>query len=86
MIHINFDGGVEPCPFAPYSDLNLNKVSLKEALDSKLLRTIRDQHAWLEQNNNCGCSLWENRDWLMSLVKEKEQAPIEIAEEIASEV
>ncbi|HNZ42640.1 MAG TPA: radical SAM protein [Bacteroidales bacterium] len=86
LIHINFDGGIEPCPFAPYSDVNLNNVSLKEALNSKLLRTIRDQHAWLEQNNNCGCSLWENRDWLKSLTKEKEPVSEEIAEEIASAV
>lgn len=73
FIHINYDGGVEPCPFAPYSDINLKNVSLKEALNSNLLRTIRDKHAWLEENNECGCSLWQNREWLKSLVKEKEE-------------
>ncbi|HQI71230.1 MAG TPA: hypothetical protein PLT47_10795, partial [Bacteroidales bacterium] len=86
LIHINFDGGVEPCPFAPYSDLNLNRVSLKEALDSELLRTIRNRHTWLEEHNNCGCSLWENREWLMSLTKKKEEETKEIPEEIAKAV
>lgn len=86
LIHINYDGGVEPCPFAPYSDINLNNVSLKEALNSDLLRTIRNNHAWLEQNNKGGCSLWENREWLQSLTKVGKEIPGEVAEEVAEAV
>lgn len=86
LIHINYDGGVEPCPFAPYSDINLNNVSLKEALNSDLLRTIRNNHAWLEQNNQGGCSLWENREWLQSLAKVKKEVSEEVPEEIAEAV
>jgi len=71
LIHINYDGSVEPCPFAPYSDTNLNNVSLKEALNSDLMRTIREKHIWLEENNKGGCSLWENREWVKSLIKEE---------------
>jgi len=71
LMHINYDGSVEPCPFIPYSDINLNDVSLKEALNSELFRTIRENHVFLEQNNNGGCPLWENREWINSLVKEE---------------
>ncbi|HOY30392.1 MAG TPA: radical SAM protein [Bacteroidales bacterium] len=73
LIHINYDGSIEPCPFAPYSDINLYNVTLKEALNSELLRTIRENHAWLEQNNNGDCPLWENREWLASLTRKKEE-------------
>ena len=42
FVHINASGGVEPCPFAPYSDADLNQVSLLEALKSPFLARLRD--------------------------------------------
>jgi MoaA/NifB/PqqE/SkfB family radical SAM enzyme len=67
FIHISADGNVEPCPFIPYSDTNLNNVSLKEALQSKMLRTIRENHEQLEETH--GCALWQKREWVKSLAK-----------------
>jgi MoaA/NifB/PqqE/SkfB family radical SAM enzyme len=67
FIHVNAYGQVEPCPFAPYSDTDLTQVSLKQALQSQLLKTIRDNHAMLQETKS-GCALWEKRDWLKSLV------------------
>ena len=32
FVHINAYGDVEPCPFSPYSDRNLTKASLLEAI------------------------------------------------------
>jgi MoaA/NifB/PqqE/SkfB family radical SAM enzyme len=75
-IHINYDGSVEPCPFAPFSDINLHNATLKEALDSDFLRKVRENHEQLEQNNNGGCTLWENREWLNSLRTEEETARV----------
>jgi len=67
LIHISHEGAVEPCPFVPYSDVDLNHLSLKEALrSSKLLRRIRDNHDKLGPAQN-GCILWENREWISSL-------------------
>jgi MoaA/NifB/PqqE/SkfB family radical SAM enzyme len=70
FIHINAQGGLEPCPFAPFSDVNLNQLSLKDALQSKLLKTIRDNPEQLKETAG-GCALWEKQDWVRSLVAEK---------------
>ncbi|MBQ1329069.1 MAG: radical SAM protein, partial [Mogibacterium sp.] len=32
FFHINSHGGAEPCPFSPYSDINVKDTSLREAL------------------------------------------------------
>ena len=37
FFHINSHGGAEPCPFSPYSDVNVRDTSLIEAMHSKLL-------------------------------------------------
>jgi MoaA/NifB/PqqE/SkfB family radical SAM enzyme len=72
FIHISPEGNVEPCPFAPYSDANLNKLSLKEALGSKLLNIIRLNHDFL-QDGSSGCVLWEKRESVEYLLhKDKE--------------
>jgi MoaA/NifB/PqqE/SkfB family radical SAM enzyme len=67
FVHINHSGGVEACPFAPYADVNINNMSLKDALSSKTLRTIRKNHDLLKENNG-GCALWENRDMVKRLI------------------
>ncbi|MGD0978561.1 MAG: radical SAM protein [Candidatus Bathyarchaeia archaeon] len=67
FIHISAEGNVEPCPFVPYSDTNLKHLSLKDALQSKMLKTIRENHGQLEETH--GCALWEKREWVKSLTK-----------------
>lgn len=67
FIHISAEGNVEPCPFIAYSDTNLKNLSLKEALQSKMLKIIRENHAELKEIQ--GCALWEKREWVKSLAK-----------------
>jgi len=67
FVHISADGNVEPCPFAPYSDSNLRDSSLKEALQSEFLNTIRQNHDQLRETEG-GCALWVKRDWVQSLL------------------
>lgn len=71
FVHVSADGSLEPCPFTPYSDINVRNISLKEALQSRFLNKIRESHHLLGESNG-GCTLWENRDWvknqLLSLV------------------
>ncbi len=71
FLHISADSNLEPCPFAPYSDVNLKNMSLKEGLRSAFLRKIRDNHAGLKET--AGCALWEKREWVKSLLQHKEQ-------------
>ena len=67
FIHISADGAVEPCPFAPFSDVNLKDASLKDALNSDFLARVRENHHLLVEGNG-GCALWHNREWLAGLI------------------
>lgn len=69
FIHVSAEGDVEPCPFAPYSDMNLKNVSLKDALNSDFLRKIRENHAQLHGTDG-SCALWAKRDLVQALLKE----------------
>lgn len=60
FFHINSHGGAEPCPFSPYSDINVRDTSLKEAMNSRLFRTLRDGGFLLEDHPG-GCTLYERR-------------------------
>jgi MoaA/NifB/PqqE/SkfB family radical SAM enzyme len=68
FVHINAEGDVEPCPFAPISDANIKEVSLKEALQSDFLRRIR-QIPELSKYTGGGCALWKNRERVRSLFR-----------------
>ena len=67
FIHISAGGDLEPCPFSPYSDTSLKDMPLKEALKSDLLYKIRQNQAALTETKG-GCALWENREWVQSLI------------------
>ena len=66
FLHINPSGKVEPCPFAPFSDSDLRYGSLRDALESRFLREIRENHHLLKEGEG-GCALWSNRDWVKRL-------------------
>ncbi|MGE5551237.1 MAG: radical SAM/SPASM domain-containing protein [Bacteroidota bacterium] len=65
--HISPEGGLEPCPFSPHSDANLHELSLREALQSDLLRKIRENAEQLSETRG-GCALWTRREWVRSLL------------------
>ncbi|WP_070000095.1 radical SAM protein [Cellulosilyticum sp. I15G10I2] len=67
FFHINPEGGLEPCPFSPYSDQNLNEVSLKEGLKSELFFKLQNSPDHLREIEG-GCALWNNADFVRSLL------------------
>ncbi len=67
FVHINAKGDLEPCPFAPFSDVNLKTSSLKDALQSKLLKDLRNHPEELRVEQG-GCVLWKKREWVKSLL------------------
>jgi MoaA/NifB/PqqE/SkfB family radical SAM enzyme len=76
FIHVNAQGDVEPCPFAPFSDANLNQVSLEEALRSEFLESLRSLPE-LSRYSGGGCALWKNREQVKNLLeKKKNGAPV----------
>jgi MoaA/NifB/PqqE/SkfB family radical SAM enzyme len=68
FVHISPGGDLEACPFAPFTDTNLKNSSLKDALQSNLLKVIRENSDQLEEGKS-GCALWERREWVQSLLK-----------------
>ena len=61
FFHINSHGGAEPCPFSPYSDVNVLKLGVKGALQSPLFMALRDR-GLLDNDHVGGCVLYEQRD------------------------
>ncbi|HUI69488.1 MAG TPA: radical SAM protein [Spirochaetia bacterium] len=70
FVHISATGDLEPCPFAPYSDVSLKRMSLKEALRSRFLAVMREKHDLFAETST-GCALWNNRDQVRALLEEK---------------
>jgi len=67
FVHINAQGDIEPCPFAPFSDTNVRDHSLRDALQSKLCEKIRQIPA-LSRETGGGCVLWKERELVKSLL------------------
>ncbi len=60
FFHINSHGGAEPCPFSPYSDVNVRDTSLKDAIRSRLFETLREEGV-LQGEHEGGCVLYTRR-------------------------
>lgn len=69
FFHINSRGGAEPCPFSPYSDINVRDTSLREALHSRLFTCLREQELLTEEHQG-GCVLFEKRQQVERLLTE----------------
>ncbi len=67
FVHISSEGDLEPCPFSPFSDTSLRQVPLRVALQSRLLREVRESGEHLSESAG-GCALWTKRDWVRSLI------------------
>ncbi len=68
FFHINSHGGAEPCPFSPYSDINVAETSLKEAMSSGLFLALRNNGHLLEDHVG-GCVLYEKRELVEELLR-----------------
>jgi MoaA/NifB/PqqE/SkfB family radical SAM enzyme len=66
FFHINSHGGAEPCPFSPYSDVNVRDTSLRDAMNSKLFRALIDG-GLLNDDHKGGCVLFEKRDQVIDI-------------------
>ena len=66
FIHLAADGRLEACPFAPFSDSNAAASGLRTALDSPLMRAIREHHGELSETSG-GCALWNKAGWVKGL-------------------
>lgn len=68
FFHINAFGGAEPCPFSPYSDVNVSDTSLQESLQSPFFQKLRQ--GYLVREHTGGCALFEQETQVKMLLKE----------------
>ena len=76
FVHISADGRLEPCPFAPFSDVSVRDTTLADALRSPFLRTLRESDLHLAETRG-GCSLWAQRDRVTALLGQHASIPLE---------
>ena len=69
FFHINSDGSAEPCPFSPYSDINLKDCTLREALKSPLFRKLNETGMLLGEHDG-GCLLFQKEEEVKKLISE----------------
>ena len=74
FVHLSADGRLEPCPFAPFSDVSLRTTPLAEALRSPFLRALRESDLHLAETGG-GCALWAQRDTVLALLHELAAVP-----------
>ncbi|RKM60663.1 radical SAM protein [Butyrivibrio sp. CB08] len=67
FFHINSHGGAEPCPFSPYSDINVKETSLRDAMKSRLFKALQ-QEGVLVDDHQGGCVLYEKRKEVEALI------------------
>ncbi|MBQ5311467.1 MAG: radical SAM protein, partial [Oscillospiraceae bacterium] len=67
FFHINSHGGAEPCPFSPYSDVNVKNTSLREAVHSPLFAALQSGDILLDDHDG-GCVLYERRELVEALI------------------
>lgn len=70
FFHINSHGGAEPCPFSPYSDVNVKNTSLREAMHSPLFMALQSQDILMDDHDG-GCVLYEKRELVEKLMNNK---------------
>lgn len=68
-LHINAAGEVEPCAFIHYSNVNINDVSLKEALQSPIMKSYQKRQPF-NANMLRPCPLIDNPEKLLEIVNE----------------
>ena len=72
FFHINSHGGAEPCPFSPYSDINVRDTSVREALKSPLFYALNSE-GLLKDDHIGGCTLYANRERVEAILAGRKQ-------------
>ena len=70
LFHISPEGHLEPCPFSPFSDVSLQDMSLRQALQTSRLFQIVRRHTPTLPGEAGRCLLHMNREWLAEIHSE----------------
>ncbi len=69
FFHINSRGGAEPCPFSPYSAVNLKDGTLMDALRSPFFARVREVGAEAAARREGGCALFTHREDVLAALQ-----------------
>lgn len=69
FFHINSHGSAEPCPFSPYSDVNIREQPLIEALKSPLFTALRSGDILLDEHKG-GCVLHDKKAEVEAIINQ----------------
>ena len=69
FFHINAKGGAEPCPFSPYSEVNLKDRSLLEVIRSPFFERVRGIGEEGFLNHKGGCTLFQHENDVRKALK-----------------
>lgn len=70
FFHINSCGGAEPCPFSPFSGINLKEQSLISVLQSDFFAEVRKISSAEALNRKGGCTLFQHKDEVREIAME----------------
>ena len=70
FFHINSHGGAEPCPFSPYSDVNVRELGVRGALQSPLFMALRERGI-LDNDHVGGCVLYVQREQVEDILNDR---------------
>lgn len=73
FFHISPSGDAEPCPFSPYSKLNVKNASLLEIIQSPFFKKVQEIEHNKCKKHQGGCVLFENKDEVEKIMKEIEE-------------
>ncbi len=69
FFHINAHGGMESCPFSPYSEMNFKDHTLMDAIRSPFFRRVREISAAEGAHHQGGCVLFQHKDEMEALIR-----------------
>lgn len=70
FFHINPNGGAEPCPFSPFSEINVKQQSLVSVLQSPFFERVRAiSAAETLHYNKGGCTLFAHKEEVLNAVE-----------------
>jgi MoaA/NifB/PqqE/SkfB family radical SAM enzyme len=61
FFHISPSGDAEPCPFSPFSEMNLAQHTLTEVLQSSFFEKVQKISAAYSGQHMGGCTLFEHK-------------------------
>lgn len=71
FFHINSTGGAEPCPFSPFSDMNVKTHSLLDVLSSPLFKMLRESELMALPHTG-GCALFHQEKLIKTFAEQSQ--------------